>query len=207
MSAIARLTFAIVLAVVLFGVCPSVVAQPQTQRLEEINLAIETLTRQLTEKASNYPDVIVAIRERRESIARADEEVQQLIEDLNDITAKMDVQSDYRNELKALEEQVGDLVAQLEVRDDAELDDLLAALKDRYSKIQDIDQRRAEAVIEARAVVRDLERNKERLVLVKQIGDIDAAIKILEGSVGEFEKIVTKASEVAAAVTVAVSSP
>ncbi|MGF1528130.1 MAG: hypothetical protein ACFCBW_15235 [Candidatus Competibacterales bacterium] len=207
MSAIARLTFAIVLAVVLFRVCPSVVAQPQTQRLEEINLAIETLTRQLTEKASNYPDVIVAIRERRESIARADEEVQQLIEDLNDITAKMDVQSDYRNELKALEEQVGDLVAQLEVRDDAELDDLLAALKDRYSKIQDIDQRRAEAVIEARAVVRDLERNKERLVLVKQIGDIDAAIKILEGSVGEFEKIVTKASEVAAAVTVAVSSP
>lgn len=177
------------------------------EKLTEINKRIEVLTTAMAERASGYPEVVAKIREKREKIDRAEVEVQQMIDDLKKTTQEMDINSPLHGELTGLDERILKLIAQLEEAKDPKLEDLLKKVKARRELTLNLDKRRAEAVINARATIRDLEDNQERLVLIKQIGAIDAAIAILETSISDFEAVVKDAQAIAADVTVVITSP
>ena len=170
------------------------------ERLKELNKNISDLTTKIDERSVAYPKVIKGIRDKTVKIEKAQDEVDKLISDLNEITDQMDIKSDYRKELKALEDKVNELIVKVEQTDDEALKDMLGLLKKRYEKIQKIDRDRAEAVIKARAAIRDLEDNQERLVLIIQIGHIDGAIAILEASLQDFKDVVEDATAIAKAV-------
>ncbi len=170
------------------------------ERLKELNKNISDLTTKIDERSVAYPKVIKGIRDKTVKIEKAQDEVAKLIADLNQITDQMDIKSDYRKELKALEDKVNELIVKVEQTDDDTLKEMLVLLKQRYAKIQKIDRDRAEAVIKARAAVRDLEDNQERLVLIIQIGHIDGAIAILEASLKDFKDVVEDATAIARAV-------
>ena len=178
-----------------------------TERLRALNVEIRQLGEAMAERAASYPDIIEDIRAKRVEIDRAEQDVQKMIDDLTALTNSMDVDSDFREEIKGLDGQIAQLIEDVKATNDEALADLLQGLEDRYALLQDIDRRRAEAIIEARAAIRDLENNRERLVLIRRIGAIDAAIAIMEASVSDFEDIVSKARSVADDVVVVVSTP
>lgn len=186
------------------------VAQPKPyseDHLRQLNQEIERLTTTMTERAASYPDVIAGIREARETIEKADVELDKLIADLRAMTDKMDMSSEYHAQLSSLDDQILALITEAKRQKDENLKDLIKRLEAQRELTQDIEKRRAESVIEAKSVVRDLEDNKERLKLIIKIGHIESAVRILEESVKNFEDIVTTSRRIADDVTIVVSAP
>ena len=186
------------------------VAQPKSyseDNLRKLNEEIEKLTKTMAEKAASYPDVIKDIKEARKKIESAEEEVDKLIADLRAMTDKMDMNSEYHAQLSSLDDQILALITEAKRQKDENLKDSIERLEDQRKFTQDIEKRRAESVIEAKSVVRDLEDNKERLKLIIKIGHIESAVRILEESVENFEDIVKTSRRIANDVTAVVSTP
>ncbi len=181
--------------------------QPSTDRLKDLNTKIGVLLTQMDERAKNYPQIIDELRQRRAGIEKAGEEVQKMLNDLKQMTDQMDVNSDYHSELNAFENHTSDMIATVEARDDPKLETIVKSLDEALKKLQSIDRRRAAAVIQAHNIIRALEDQQEILVLIRQVGHIEAAVEIFESSLGEYENIVSTAQGIQADMTAAISTP
>lgn len=175
-------------------------------RIAEVSAQVQQFMADLQERNADLPNTVEALRESRQRVEQADETVAQMIADLTEMTNRMDVESDFRAEIVSFEGTMLDLIAELEVSGDEVLVGAVPAMRKRYDRLRGIDERRANAVIEARAIIRDLEENRERIRLLLQIGEIDRALEAMDSTVAGFEDVLAKANELAsAAVDVAVS--
>ena len=176
------------------------------EKLKTLNAEIVELGETLQERAAAYPGIIEDIRRKRADLDRAETDVQQMIDDLKQLTDKMDADSEFHVELQGLEQQTSQLLAETKSAGDKLSQELVGQVQARLDLIKNLDRRRADAIIEARSAIRTLEDNKERLVLIRKIGAIDAALTIMEASVADFEDIVAKANAVSADVSTAVAA-
>lgn len=178
-----------------------------SEHLVKLNKEIGDLLIQMNERAEAYPQTMIDVKEHSKGIEKAGEEVQKMLDDLRLLTNKMDVNSEYHEELNSFERQTSNLIAKVKAKSDPSLQKPIEILENQLGALQSIDRRRATAVIQARNVIRSLEDYQENLVLIMQIGHIDAAIEIFESSLGEFEGIVNTAQEIQAEATRAISTP
>lgn len=202
MSKLALLNFAKVGAVLLATlVGPSNAAAQglDDARIAEVSQQVQQFMVDLQERNASLPDTVTALRESRERVEQADETVTQMIADLTEMTDRMDVESDFRQEIVNFDGTLLDLIAQLEVSGDEVLEAAVPGMRARYDRLRGIDQRRANAVIEARTIIRDLEENRDRIKLLLQIGEIDRALEAMDSTVSGFEDVIAQANELASA--------
>nr|VFJ90493.1 MAG: hypothetical protein BECKH772A_GA0070896_100227 [Candidatus Kentron sp. H]VFJ91678.1 MAG: hypothetical protein BECKH772B_GA0070898_100207 [Candidatus Kentron sp. H]VFJ98285.1 MAG: hypothetical protein BECKH772C_GA0070978_100207 [Candidatus Kentron sp. H] len=178
-----------------------------SEHLNVLNEKIGQLLDQMNERAKTYPQMIEELHQRSDAIEKTGEEVQKMLDDLKRMTDQMDVNSDYHAELNAFEKHTSNLIASVKAKGDPVFEKIAARLKNDLNELQSIDRRRAAAVIQARNIMRALEDHQENLVLIRQIGHIEAAIEIFKNSLGEFENIVSIAQEIQEKVVGAISTP
>lgn len=165
-------------------------------RIQEVSRQVQQFMVDLQERNASLPDTVAAIRESRERVEEADQTVTVMIADLTEMTERMDVNSDFRQEIVNFDGTLIDLIAELEVSGDEVLIGAVPDMKQRYDRLREIDKRRASAVIEARAIIRDLEESRDRIKLLIQIGEIDRALEAMDRTVGGFEDVLAQANDI-----------
>jgi nitrate reductase NapAB chaperone NapD len=158
----------------------------------------------MKDRAKEYPKVIKELRKHGADLKKADENVQKMIADLKKMTDQMDINSDYHAELGVFTEEVGKLIAEVKAKD---IPELTETLEGQLQTLQGIERRRSAAVVQARNTIRGLEDQQGKLVLIIKVGKIEAAIKIFESSLGQYESLVGTAKNVLDETAAAVSTP
>lgn len=177
------------------------------ERIQEVSREIGQFIADLAERNAALPETVAAIRESHERVEMADEATAAMISDLTGMTDRFDTDSEFRAVIVTFDGTMLDLIAELEVSDDEVLRVAIPGLQDRYERLRQVDRRRAEAVIEARAIIRDLEENQARIALLLRIGEIDRALDAMEATVADFRDLLTRANELAAEAGSVLASP
>jgi ABC-type transporter Mla subunit MlaD len=182
----------------ILGAAP-VDAQSQAEKEQVARLAgeVEQLMTDMQTRSEGFPDVLARLQAGEATIAEADETVAQLISQLTEITNSMDDDTEFAGSIDAFVASTVDLIAEAEASNNEAMKGLIPTLETTKEQLEADDARRNEAVVMARNVIRDLERNREEIAFFIKAGAVIEAAKLISSSIDDFEVIVERVHAVA----------
>ena len=183
-----------------FGFATIVHAQPTNEekaRVRAISEQIEVLLSDLESQASEYPEVMVELRQGLINIETADETVQKLIDQLTEITDNMEEGSEFEGAIASYVEFTASLIAEAEGSNSDAQKALIPDLKETLEGLKENDRTRRQTVVDARNVIRQLEKNREDIAFFIKAGEVQQAAELIDAQVGEFARIVEQGKSLA----------
>jgi ABC-type transporter Mla subunit MlaD len=182
----------------ILGAAP-VDAQSQAEKEQVARLAgeVEQLMTDMQTRSEGFPDVLARLQAGEATIAEADETVAQLISQLTEITNSMDDDTEFAGSIDAFVASTVDLIAEAEASNNEAMKGLIPTLETTKEQLEADDARRNEAVVMARNVIRDLERNREAIAFFIKAGAVIEAANLISSSIDDFEVIVERGHAVA----------
>ncbi|MGR3467996.1 MAG: hypothetical protein ACU0CI_08955 [Shimia sp.] len=176
---------------------PLLAQTPDQDRVRELADEITTLMEAMEERAAEYPEVLERLRAGEAAIEEADASVEQLIQQLTDMTGAMEDGTEFDQAIDGYVEQTEALIAEATASNNAAIRELIPSLEADRERLTAEDERRAEAVIRARNVIRELETNREAIAFFIKAGEVAKAAELISANVQEFEDIVARGQLVA----------
>ena len=168
-----------------FAVAQTVELTPQ-ERVAEAATQIEILIGTLRERSAAYPEFITDLQEGLLTIEQADERVQELIALLTEATDRMQDTSDIATAIDDYSDATQQLISEAEASTNETIRATVPALTATLENLQNTDRDRAEMVIEARNLIRELEADQEALAFLIRANQVQQAADLIADNVAEF---------------------
>lgn len=166
------------------------VSAPDQERVRIVAERIAELMSALDQRATEYPAFIAELEAGLVSIEQADDRVRDLIEQLTTATDEMEDGGDLDTAIDNYVAATTDLIAEAEASNNDAMKEAIPELEAARESLRADDARRAETVIEARNLIRLLERNREAIAFFIRAGQVQRAADLIRQHVDEFEAIV-----------------
>lgn len=170
---------------------------PEQQKVRVISEEIAALMTDLEQRAASYPETIQQLEQGQIKIEQANETVQGLIGRLNEITGNMEDGKEFDQAIKAYIKNTTDLIAEAQGSNNDAMKSAIPNLQKTLDNLKQDDAERAQTVVEARNLIRELERNKETLAFFVKVGEVQKAAELIRTTVGEFKDIVVRGKQLA----------
>lgn len=158
---------------------------------------IQELMDQLSQRNEEFPPFIKELEDGLVTIEQAQEKVDILINDLREATDKLQDGSDFDKAIDAYKEETVALIAQAEASNNEAIKGAIPELTVILQSLEDDDKKRSATVVEARNLLRTLERNDEALVFFIKAKQVKLAAKAISENVADFEAIVENGKVIA----------
>lgn len=168
-----------------------------SDKLRVIAEKIEVLMKEMAKKAADDEKLAKELAERKANIKQADQNISNMIARLSELTKNMDDKSSFRIAIKDFEKETLDLIAQAESSNDDAMKSGIPQLRQTLNKLKAADDLRSTKVQEARAVIRNLEDNKTRIVFFYKAGQLQKAADQLLANAKAYASIVDGARSLA----------
>ena len=169
----------------------------QRERAIQMGEQIEQLMVDLEQRAAGFPEILQALAEGRANIEQADETVNQLIDQLKQVTDAMEDGTDFDQAIDDYKDETTTLIAEAEASDNPAIRSVIPDLRATLEGLNGDDRDRAQTVIEARNVIAALEDNREAISFFIRAGQVQRAAELISTNVAEFGDIVERGKIVA----------
>ena len=152
---------------------------------------IETLVVQLQTRREGYSEFIEELQEGLVTFEQADERVAELIASLRDATAQLEDESEVDRAIDNYLTTTEALIAEADGSDIQIIRDTIPTLRDTAADLRASDQSRAAMVIEARNLIRTLERDQAAIAFLIRANQLQQAAALISANLSEFGEILT----------------